>query len=88
MHTRAVASSKRTAGRNKTPAEPAAPHVPDLVVRGLTAADIALLEAETERRRAALPRGAKITRNAVAVAIFHEALLALDAKAKARESGG
>lgn len=82
-----MASPKRAAGRAKNPAEPGAPHVPDLVVRGLTAADIALLEAETERRRASLPMGAKITRNAVAVAILHEALVALDAQAKAREGG-
>lgn len=41
--------------------------------------DIERLEAEHARRSAALPSGAKITRNAVAVAVLQEALAALDA---------
>lgn len=80
-----MATPKRTAGRAKAPAEPDAPHVPDLVIRGLTADDVKRLEDEHARRMAALPKGAKITRNAVAVAVLQEALVALEEKA--REGG-
>ena len=73
-----MASPKRAAGRAKSPP---AEHVPDLVVRGLSAADVTALEAETERRRAALPEGASLSRNAVAVALLREALAAAKAGA-------
>lgn len=73
-----MSTPKRAAGRAKSPP---AEHVPDLVVRGLTAADVAALEAETERRRASLPAGANISRNAVAVALLREALAAAKAGA-------
>lgn len=70
-----MSTPKRAAARPKASTEPAATKPPpDLVVRGLTADDIAALEAETERRRALLPDGANLPRNAVAVAIFREAL--------------
>ncbi len=76
-----MSTPKRAAARPKASTEPAAKPPPaatkpppDLVVRGLTAEDIAALEAETERRRALLPDGANLPRNAVAVAIFREAL--------------
>lgn len=72
-----MSTPKRTTGRAKAPADrtnATAKPPPDLVVRGLTAEDIAALEAETERRRALLPDGANLPRNAVAVAIFREAL--------------
>lgn len=73
-----MSTPKRAAGRAKAPTEhhPAqtAKPPPDLVVRGLTAEDIAALERETERRRALLPDGANLPRNAVAVAIIREAL--------------
>ena len=72
---RAMTTSKRSPGRAKAPAE-SAEHVPDLMVRGLSAADIAALEAETARRTAALPVGAKLSRNAVSVALLREALAA------------
>lgn len=73
-----MATPKRTTGRAKAPAETDTPHVPDLVIRGLRPVDIERLEAEHARRSAALPSGAKITRNAVAVAVLQEALAALD----------
>ena len=78
-----MATSKRTTGRAKAPAETDTPHVPDLVIRGLTADDVRRLEDEHARRMAALPKGAKITRNAVAVAVLQEALAALEEKARA-----
>lgn len=72
-----MSTPKRAAGRAKAPADrtnTATKPPPDLVVRGLNAEDIAALERETERRRALLPDGANLPRNAVAVAIFREAL--------------
>lgn len=66
----------KRSGRAKTPEEQAPKPPPDLVVRGLTREDVDALEAETERRRKALPSGASISRNAVAVALLREALAA------------
>lgn len=59
-------------------------HVPDLMVRGLTTQDMTALEEETAARTAALPTGAKMSRNAVAIALLREALAA----SKARREGG
>lgn len=70
---------KRTGGA-KAPESEREP--PDLVVRGLTRDDVTALEAEHARRQAALPEGAKLSRNAVAVALLREALAAAAARAK------
>lgn len=45
-----------------------------LVVKGLDASDIAALDAELAARRATLPSGATISRNALVVALIREAL--------------
>ncbi len=88
-----MATPKRAAARAKPAAESVkkAPDAaqkppPDLVIRGLTAEDIAALEAEAARRRALLPLGANLPRNAVAVAVFQAGLAAVAAEA-AREQG-
>lgn len=70
-----MGTPKRT-GRAKSAPSPTAERAPDLVVRGLTPTDIAALEAETQRRASALPEGATLSRNAVAVALLREALAA------------
>lgn len=77
-----MATPKRGAARAKAPA---AEHVPDLVIRGLSAADVASLAAETAARNAALPEGASMTRNAVAVLVFRDGL---DVARKRREGAG
>ena len=69
---------KRSPGRPKS-ADP--DHVPDLVVRDLNANDVAALEAERDRRAAALPEGARLSRNAVVVQLIREALAACRAAA-------
>ena len=83
-----MATPKRPAARAKTAATEAkaapAERVPDLVIRGLSAADVAALVDETAARNAALPEGASMTRNAVAVIVFRAGL---DAARKAREGG-
>jgi hypothetical protein len=80
---RGMATPKRSAARPKAaPAAPAVDRVPDLVIRGLSAADVAALVDETAARNAALPEGASMTRNAVAVIVFRAGL---DAVRKARE---
>jgi len=66
-----MASPKRTgrAPKAETPDTPSA-----LVVKGLGAEDIAALEAELSRRRAALTGGATLSRNNLVVALIREAL--------------
>lgn len=52
-----------------------------LVVKGLDADDIAALDAELEARRASLPAGAVLSRNALVVALIREALASLKVRA-------
>ncbi len=67
-----MANPKRVTGRAKAP-EPE--HVPTLVVKGLTADEVASLDAITERRRAALAaQGGTTSRNAVVVALLRDAI--------------
>jgi hypothetical protein len=67
-----MATPKRTAGRAKAPAPE---HAPTLVVKGLSAAEVAALDAITERRREALAsQGGTTSRNAVIVSLLREAI--------------
>lgn len=67
-----MATTKRPAGRTKAPAPE---HVPTLVVKGLTAEEVASLDAITERRREALAaQGGTTSRNAVVVSLLREAI--------------
>lgn len=77
-----MATPKRRARAKAPPPE----HVPPLVVKGLTAAEVAALDAITERRRAALAaQGGTTSRNAVVVALLREAI-ARDAAERERAS--
>lgn len=54
---------------------PAPEHAPTLVVKGLSAAEVAALDAITERRREALAsQGGTTSRNAVIVSLLREAI--------------
>ena len=67
-----MATPKRTTGRAKAPAPE---HVPPLVVKGLTADEVAALDAITEKRRAALAsQGGTTSRNAVVVSLLRDAI--------------
>lgn len=72
-----MAKPKRGAGRPKTSSDE---HIPDLVVRGLTAPDMAALEAEQAKRQATFPAEMKLSRNTLVLMLIREALNASKAR--------
>lgn len=71
--------SRSVAGRRRAPTKPDAPH--DLLVKGLTSADVAALDAIVDKRNAALAaQGASTSRNAFIVASLRD-IIAREGKA-------
>jgi hypothetical protein len=63
--------TRRVAGKRRANTDPGAPH--DLMVKGLTSAEVASLDAITDQRNTSLrAQGASTSRNAVIVATLRE----------------